>query len=44
MEKIVDVIDSRRKFDLIDYFSKIPIEEKNKVEYVSMDLWVLIEM
>ncbi len=37
--KIVDVIDSRRKFDLIDYFSRIPIEEKNKVEFVSMDLW-----
>lgn len=38
-KKIVDVIDSRRKFDLIDYFSRIPIEEKNKVEFVSMDLW-----
>lgn len=37
--KIVDVIDSRRKFDLIDYFSRIPMQEKNKVEFVSMDLW-----
>ncbi len=37
--KLVDVIDSRRKFDLIDYFSRIPMEEKNKVEFVSMDLW-----
>jgi len=37
--KIVDVIDSRRKFDLIDYFSRIPMQEKIKVEFVSMDLW-----
>lgn len=38
-KKIVDVIDSRRKLDLIAYFSRIPMEEKNKVEFVSMDLW-----
>lgn len=38
-KKIIDVVDSRRKFDLIDYFAHIPIEEKNNVEFVSMDLW-----
>lgn len=37
--KIVDVLDSRHKLDLIDYFSKISIEEKNKVQFISMDLW-----
>lgn len=38
-KKIIDVIDSRRKLDLIDYFFRISIEEKSKVKYVSMDLW-----
>lgn len=38
-KKIVDVLDSRHKLDLVDYFSKIPIEEKNKVQFISMDLW-----
>ena len=38
-KKIVDVLDSRHKLNLIDYFSKVSIEEKNKVQFVSMDLW-----
>lgn len=37
--KIVDVLDSRRELDLIDYFSRIPEKEKNNVKYVSMDLY-----
>ncbi|MBR4495574.1 MAG: ISL3 family transposase [Acholeplasmatales bacterium] len=37
--KIVDVLDSRRELDLIDYFSHISNEEKNNVKYVSMDLY-----
>lgn len=38
-KKIVDVIDSRKKLDLIDYFASIPLEEKTGVEFISMDLW-----
>ena len=38
-KKIVDVLDSRHKLNLIDYFSKVSIEEKNKVQFVNMDLW-----
>ena len=39
LRKIIDVLDSRRKIDLVDYFAKIPIDEKNKVKFISMDLW-----
>lgn len=38
-KKIIDILDSRHKIDLIDYFSRIPLEGKSKVEYISMDLW-----
>ena len=38
-KKIIDFLDSRHKNDLIDYFSKIPQEEKNNVKFVSMDLY-----
>lgn len=37
--KIIDILDSRKKFDLIDYFSRISIDEKNNVKFVSMDLY-----
>lgn len=37
--KIIDVLDSRRKLDLIDYFSRIPQKEKDNVKFVSMDLY-----
>ena len=37
--KIIDVLDCRHKNYLIDYFAKIPIEEKEKVFAVSMDLY-----
>ena len=37
--KIIDVLPSRHKEFLIDYFSKIPREERQKVKYFSMDLY-----
>ncbi len=37
--KIIDVLDSRRKLDLIEYFARISYEEKQNVKYVSMDLY-----
>ncbi|MDE7161395.1 MAG: transposase, partial [Anaeroplasmataceae bacterium] len=38
-KKIVDILPSRHKLNLIDYFARIPISEKDKVKYISMDLW-----
>ena len=38
-KKIVDIINTRHKLNLIDYFSRISIEEKSNVEFISMDLW-----
>lgn len=38
-KKIVDVLPSRKKKDLIEYFSRIPIDERKKVKYVSFDMW-----
>lgn len=38
-KKIVDILPSRKKADLIEYFSAIPLEERNKVKYVSYDMW-----
>lgn len=37
--KIIDVLDSRWKINLIDYFSRIPNSEKDKVLYVSIDMY-----
>ena len=37
--KIVDFLDSRRELDLINYFAHIPLEEKNNVKFVTMDLY-----
>lgn len=37
--KIVDVLPSRHKKDLVAYFSSIPREERIKVELVSSDMW-----
>jgi transposase len=37
--KIIDVLDSRHKLDLIDYFSRISQEERDNVKYISMDLY-----
>lgn len=38
-KKIVDILDSRRKDYLIEYFSRIPSEEKDNIMIVSMDLY-----
>lgn len=37
--KIIDVLDSRHSDDLGDYFSRIPIEERDSVEFFSTDLY-----
>lgn len=37
--KIVDVLDSRSKDNLIDFFARVPISEKNRVKFFFMDLW-----
>ena len=38
-KKIVDILPSRRKADLIEFFTAIPLEERNKVKYVCFDMW-----
>lgn len=37
--KIVDLIESRKKINLNDYFDGINQKELNNIEYVTMDLW-----
>lgn len=37
--KIYDIVYSRRKNVLEKYFSKIPLEQRNKVKYITMDMW-----
>lgn len=36
---ILDVLDSRKKSSLREYFRSIPLEEREKVVYVSMDMY-----
>lgn len=38
-QEVIDVLPSRRKQYLSDYFYKIPLEERKKVEFVSYDMW-----
>lgn len=38
-KKIVDVLPSRRKRYLSDYFYNIPLKERQSVKYVSFDMW-----
>lgn len=38
-DKILDVLPSRNKEDLCSYFGKIPLNERKKVKYFSMDLY-----
>ena len=35
----IDVLPSRKKEDLIEYFRKIPLEERKKVKYVCSDMY-----
>lgn len=37
--KIVDVLPSRHKYVLSDYFSNIPLDERNRVKVMSSDMW-----
>lgn len=39
LDKILDVLPSRNKEELCGYFGKIPITERKKVKYFSMDLY-----
>ena len=36
---ILDVLDARLKDSLTDYFARIPVKERLKVEYVNIDMW-----
>lgn len=38
-KKIVDILPSRRKRYLVDYFYNIPLSERENVKYVSFDMW-----
>ena len=38
-KKIIDVLPSRHKLNLIDYFSRIPSKEKENVKFISIDMW-----
>lgn len=37
--KIYDIVHSRHKHVLEKYFSKISLEERQKVKYITMDMW-----
>ena len=37
--KIYDILANRHKNYLTSYFSKIPLEIRNKVEYITIDMW-----
>ena len=36
--EIIDILKSRKKSKLLDYFKYIPIEERRRVKYVTMDM------
>lgn len=38
-KNIIDILPTRRKSALSDYFFSIPLEEREKVKYVSFDMW-----
>ena len=39
IKQVIDVYPSRLKFDLIDNFMRIPLEERKLVKYVVIDMW-----
>lgn len=39
-QKIIDILPSRHKNDLMNYFSLIPLEERAKVKHIAFDMWV----
>lgn len=38
-KKIIDVITTRQKHYLTNYFGRIPLEERKRVKYVIIDMW-----
>jgi len=38
-QEVVDIIDSRKKIDLLDYFYRIPVTERRQVQYLCADMW-----
>ena len=38
-KKVIDVLTTRHKNYLVEYFSKISLEEKKRVKYVIVDMW-----
>src|SRR5690554_1828931 len=38
--EIIDLLSSRKKKKLLKYFRSIPLEERENVQYVIMDLWI----
>ncbi len=37
--EIYDIINSRHKYTLERYFSRFPLEERQKVKFITMDMW-----
>ena len=37
--KVVDILPSRRKYDIMNYFMLMPRKEREKVRYCSFDMW-----
>ena len=37
--KIFDILANRHKNYLVYYFSRIPLEQRSKVKYITMDMW-----
>ncbi len=38
-KKVIDILPNRTKKDLIEYFSQIPLDERQNVKYVCFDMW-----
>lgn len=38
-QEIIDLLPSRKKYDLYNYFETIPKEERDRVKVVSIDMW-----
>lgn len=38
-KQVIDIYPSRLKYDLIDNFMRIPLEERKQVKYIIIDMW-----
>lgn len=36
---MVDILPDRKKYSLLNYFDRIPIQERNNVKYVVIDMY-----